>query len=167
MIQNNEVRVSSVRLASWGNLALAPSYTSYRVIEGGQQQRRVEAEARAKREREARMSICQESPRLRQQNAAYVRRAMLTLATAALVLALISLTWHFADSLVNQRVQHALQSVTYQTVVVHAGDTLWDIAQHHAVRGCSTQDLVDHIRSINHIQSAYIQAGTQLSVPCS
>ena len=93
------------------------------------------------------------------------RGTLLTIATMALVIAVLSLTWRLSDVMTTSRVQHALQDVSYQTIVVHSGDTLWSIAEAHAVHGCTTEELVTHIREINNIQDSCLGVGTRLEVP--
>lgn len=168
MIKNNAVRTVNVRTECIGNLALAPSYPSYRVLEGGQSKQRVQAKRNTHvtcdcevRSRSNHMVV-----RTRQARAASVRATLLAIASMALVIAVLSLVWQLPDIIAASRVQHALQDASYQTVVVHSGDTLWDIAQNHSVSGCSTTELVSHIRDINNIQDACLQVGMQLSVPC-
>lgn len=62
----------------------------------------------------------------------------------------------YADSVAN---------VTYETVRVHAGDSLWSLAEEHPVDGLSTQETSDMIRSVNHLEHGSLDAGAHLKVP--
>lgn len=73
----------------------------------------------------------------------------------------------FAAALFTQ--QHAfdaaLSSSDRTVVQVDTGDTLWDIAQAHAVKGLSVHDTVNVIRAWNHLDSGVLQPGMDLAVP--
>lgn len=59
-------------------------------------------------------------------------------------------------------------NVTYETVRVQSGDSLWSLAQEHSVDGLSTQETSDIIRSVNHLEHGSLDAGDVLKVPaCS
>lgn len=62
----------------------------------------------------------------------------------------------YADSVAN---------ATYETVRVHAGDSLWSLAEEHPVDGLSTQETSDMIRSVNHLEHGSLDAGAHLKVP--
>lgn len=62
----------------------------------------------------------------------------------------------YADSVAN---------VTYETVRVQAGDSLWSLAEEHPVDGLSTQETSDMIRSVNHLEHGSLDAGAHLKVP--
>ncbi len=56
-------------------------------------------------------------------------------------------------------------NVTYETVRVQSGDSLWSLAQEHSVDGLSTQATSDIIRSVNHLEHGSLDAGDVLKVP--
>ena len=56
-------------------------------------------------------------------------------------------------------------NVTYETVRVQPGDSLWSLAQEHSVDGLSTQETSDIIRSVNHLEHGSLDAGDVLKVP--
>ena len=56
-------------------------------------------------------------------------------------------------------------NVTYETVCVQSGDSLWSLAQEHSVDGLSTQETSDIIRSVNHLEHGSLDAGDVLKVP--
>ena len=62
----------------------------------------------------------------------------------------------YADSVAN---------VTYETVRVQPGDSLWSLAQEHPIDGLSTQETSDMIRSVNHLDRGSLDAGAVLKVP--
>ena len=62
----------------------------------------------------------------------------------------------YADSVAN---------VTYETIHVQSGDSLWSLAQEHSVDGLSTQETSDIIRSVNHLEHGSLDAGDVLKVP--
>ena len=56
-------------------------------------------------------------------------------------------------------------NVTYETVRVQSGDSLWSLAQEHPIDGLSTQETSDMIRSVNHLERGSLDAGAVLKVP--
>lgn len=62
----------------------------------------------------------------------------------------------YADSVAN---------VTYETIHVQSGDSLWSLAQEHSVDGLTTQETSDIIRSVNHLEHGSLDAGDVLKVP--
>lgn len=62
----------------------------------------------------------------------------------------------YADSVTN---------VTYETIRVQSGDSLWSLAEEHPIDGLSTQETSDLIRSVNHLEHGSLDAGVDLKVP--
>lgn len=62
----------------------------------------------------------------------------------------------YADSVAN---------VTYETIRVKSGDSLWSLAEEHPIDGLSTQETSDVIRSVNHLDHGSLDAGVDLKVP--
>lgn len=56
-------------------------------------------------------------------------------------------------------------NVTYETVRVQSGDSLWSLAQEHPIEGLSTQETSDMIRSVNRLEHGSLDAGAHLKVP--
>ena len=56
-------------------------------------------------------------------------------------------------------------NVTYETVRVQSGDSLWSLAQEHPIEGLSTQETSDMIRNVNHLEHGSLDAGAHLKVP--
>lgn len=59
----------------------------------------------------------------------------------------------------------SVSNVTYETVRVQSGDSLWSLAQEHPIEGLSTQETSDMIRSVNHLEHGSLDAGAHLKVP--
>ena len=59
----------------------------------------------------------------------------------------------------------SVSNVTYETVRVQSGDSLWSLAQEHPIDGLSTQETSDMIRSVNHLDRGSLDAGAVLKVP--
>lgn len=59
----------------------------------------------------------------------------------------------------------SVSNVTYETVRVQSGDSLWSLAQEHPIEGLSTQETSDMIRNVNHLEHGSLDAGTHLKVP--
>ena len=59
----------------------------------------------------------------------------------------------------------SVSNVTYETVRVQPGDSLWSLAQEPPIEGLSTQETSDMIRSVNHLERGSLDAGAHLKVP--
>lgn len=59
----------------------------------------------------------------------------------------------------------SVSNVTYETVRIQSGDSLWSLAQEHPIEGLSTQETSDMIRNVNHLEHGSLDAGTHLKVP--
>ena len=59
----------------------------------------------------------------------------------------------------------SVSNVTYETVRVHAGDSLWSLAEEHPVEGLTTQETSDMIRSVNQLERGSLDVGAVLKVP--
>ena len=59
----------------------------------------------------------------------------------------------------------SVSNVTYETVRVQSGDSLWSLAQEHPIEGLSTQETSDMIRNVNHLEHGSLDAGVHLKVP--
>lgn len=164
---------TALRSTSQAGFSAIPAQHRFCVIEGGRARSQThqiamshasqKATARRVRHPHARKSID-----VRPQPRTITTRTHAVVAlTVALAFVILSLTWRLTDVLAEHRVQQALAQVEYQTIVVHSGDTLWRIAEEHAVRGCSTEELVYHIRALNDVQNAYLIPGMRLTVPQS
>ena len=59
----------------------------------------------------------------------------------------------------------SVSNVTYETVRVQSGDSLWSLAQEHPIEGLSTQETSEMIRNVNHLEHGSLDAGVHLKVP--
>lgn len=59
----------------------------------------------------------------------------------------------------------SVSNVTYETVRVQSGDSLWSLAQEHPIEGLSTQETSDMIRNVNHLEHGSLDVGAHLIVP--
>ncbi|MCU1595244.1 MAG: LysM peptidoglycan-binding protein [Frankiales bacterium] len=90
------------------------------------------------------------------------RRGRVVLVLAVLVLALVAFTAGRGSSA--QGVTDATARTPYASTTVHAGETLWSVAQ----RVAPSQDprqVIAAIQQLNHLQGSTLQAGQQLLLP--
>lgn len=55
--------------------------------------------------------------------------------------------------------------VYYESVLIHSGDTLWDIAAEYKADGEKTKHMVGKIQKLNQMRSEHIRAGERILVP--
>jgi LysM repeat protein len=60
---------------------------------------------------------------------------------------------------------HAAKPVTYTTVTVKSGDSLWNLADERTAQGGDVQATVDAIIAVNHLKGAELVPGQHLSIP--
>ena len=83
----------------------------------------------------------------------------------ALTMLVLGCAWLRVDHLTNERVASALATASVECVTVMPGDSLWQIAAEHPVKGCTTEQLVNHIIAENNLDDAMLRPGMRLSVP--
>lgn len=59
----------------------------------------------------------------------------------------------------------SVSNVTYETIRVQPGDSLWSLAEEYPIEGLSTQETSDMIRNVNHLEHGLLAAGAYLKVP--
>ena len=59
----------------------------------------------------------------------------------------------------------SVSNVTYETIRVQPGDSLWSIAEEYPIEGLSTQETSDMIRNVNHLEHGSLATGAYLKVP--
>lgn len=96
--------------------------------------------------------------------------APVALKASTIVAVAVALTLFFvlATSIFSARhaaYAESVSNVTYETVCVQPGDSLWSLAQEHPIEGLSTQETSDMIRSVNHLEHGSLNAGAHLKVP--
>lgn len=99
-----------------------------------------------------------------------VASAPVALKASTIVAVAVSLTLFFvlATSIFSARhaaYAESVSNVTYETVCVQPGDSLWSLAQEHPIEGLSTQETSDMIRNVNHLEHGSLDAGAHLKVP--
>ena len=60
---------------------------------------------------------------------------------------------------------HAAKPVTYTTVTVKSGDSLWAIASKRTATDGDVQAMVDEIVAVNHLDGAALNPGQHLRIP--
>jgi len=60
---------------------------------------------------------------------------------------------------------HAAPPVSYRTVTVHPGETLWSLAERVTPPSADVQSTVDAIMGANHLADASLRVGERLRVP--
>ena len=89
------------------------------------------------------------------------RRGRLTVLVLFVALALLLLGVLGGQSAATDEAGTPVQT---RTVVVDAGDTLWEIASDVAEPG-EVREMIHHIQQLNALPSAGLQAGQELAVP--
>ena len=59
----------------------------------------------------------------------------------------------------------SVSNVTYETIRVQPGDSLWSLAEEYPIEGLSTQETSDMIRNVNHLEHGSLATGAHLKVP--
>lgn len=59
----------------------------------------------------------------------------------------------------------SVSNVTYETIRVQPGDSLWSLAEEYPIEGLSTQEISDMIRNVNHLEHGSLATGAYLKVP--
>ena len=96
--------------------------------------------------------------------------APVALKVSTIVALAVALTLFFVLATTIFSARHAayaesVSNVTYETVRVQSGDSLWSLAQEHPIEGLSTQETSDMIRNVNHLEKGSLDAGAHLKVP--
>jgi len=60
---------------------------------------------------------------------------------------------------------HAAKPVTYASVTVKSGDSLWNLANDRTPQGGDIQATVDAIIAVNHLHGSEIAPGQHLNIP--
>ena len=95
-------------------------------------------------------------------------RVALKVPTIVAVAVALTLFFVLATSVFSARhaaYAESVSNVTYETICVQPGDSLWSLAQEHPIEGLSTQETSDMIRNVNHLEHGSLDAGAHLKVP--
>lgn len=101
---------------------------------------------------------------------AVVAPARVALKVPTIVAVAVALTLFFVLATSVFSARHAayaesVSNVTYETIRVQPGDSLWSLAEEYPIEGLSTQETSDMIRNVNHLEHGSLAAGAHLKVP--
>lgn len=54
---------------------------------------------------------------------------------------------------------------TYQSTVIHSGDSLWSIAEEHKLPDMTVEEYIQDVCQINHLNSSQLISGEYLIIP--
>ena len=94
--------------------------------------------------------------------------AALKVSTIVAVAVALTLFFVLATSVFSARhaaYAESVSNVTYETIRVQPGDSLWSLAEEYPIEGLSTQETSDMIRNVNHLEHGSLAAGAHLKVP--
>lgn len=151
--QNRTTHTTSY--ATSGNLALVPDEAPvFTVIEGG-------APRRSTRTTDQRTPLRAE---FRQGEARLGVRCAI-----AFVLVLVTLVGasFISDAVIAAACERSFERIGTESVVVHEGDCLWEIAEAHPVEGRSVNDVIRWIQRTNGLGNGTLYVGQELIVPLS
>ena len=135
-----------------GNLALkleTPAEPTFTVVQGGR----------------SGIQPLTVKPARNQQAVAAPARVALRVPT---IVAAFTLFFVLATSVFNARhaaYAESVSNITYETIRVQSGDSLWSLAEEYPIEGLSTQETSDMIRNVNHLEHGSLAAGAHLKVP--
>ena len=107
-------------------------------------------------------------PARNQQAVAAPGRVALKVPTIVAVAVALTLFVVLATSVFSARhaaYAESVSNVTYETIRVQPGDSLWSLAEEYPIEGLSTQETSDMIRNVNHLEHGSLAAGAHLKVP--
>lgn len=107
-------------------------------------------------------------PARNQQAVAAPGRVALKVPTIVAVAVALTLFFVLAMSVFSARhaaYAESVSNVTYETIRVQSGDSLWSLAEEYPIEGLSTQETSDMIRNVNHLEHGSLAAGAHLKVP--
>ena len=107
-------------------------------------------------------------PARNQQAVAAPGRVALKVPTIVAVAVALTLFFVLATSVFSARhaaYAESVSNVTYETIRVQSGDSLWSLAEEYPIECLSTQETSDMIRNVNHLEHGSLAAGAHLKVP--
>lgn len=107
-------------------------------------------------------------PARNQQAVVATARVALKVPTIVAVAVALTLFFVLATSVFSARhaaYAESVSNVTYETIRVQPGDSLWSLAEEYPIEGLSTQETSDMIRNVNHLEHGSLAAGAHLKVP--
>ena len=137
-----ELTMSQTVYACDGSLALSVEPCRLRLVEGG-------------------LSKHGSSSRTHRSNAVHANLVYVVIA----LMAALAITWYATDCFARMHAERMLDETACETIIVGEGDTLWGIAESRQIDGCTTEQVVRHIRQINGLESSMLREGSSLRVP--
>ena len=107
---------------------------------------------------------CNKSGKARRASLFNSQNVALLSVSLILIFALAAM-WRWSDRCAAARVEDAFSSISYETITVMPGDTIWQIAETHPVQGCTTYEVVRHIAEANELPKGPLSVGLSLVVP--
>lgn len=107
-------------------------------------------------------------PACNQRAAVAPARVSLKVPTIVAVAVALTLFFVLATSVFSARhaaYAESVSNVTYETIRVQPGVSLWSLAEEYPIEGLSTQETSDMIRNVNHLEHGSLAAGAHLKVP--
>ena len=107
-------------------------------------------------------------PARNQQTVVAPARVALKIPTIVAVAVALTLFFVLATSVFSARhaaYAESVSNVTYETIRVQPGDSLWSLAEEYPIEGLSTQETSDMIRNVYHLEHGSLAAGAHLKVP--
>lgn len=107
-------------------------------------------------------------PARNQQTVVAPARVALKVPTIVAVAVALTLFFVLATSVFSARhaaYAESVSNVTYETIRVQPGDSLWSLAEEYPIEGLSTQETSDMIRNVNHLEHGSLAASAHLKVP--
>lgn len=149
--------IAAKRYPVYGSLALCEEEpVHFEVIEGGKG-----SKDQHRATREMRRDACSQQDMCRSK--AY---NIVVFTLVALVLgAMLAVSCLVCDLRAEKRYQQLFGQVSTTELMVHSGDSLWDIAAVHEVDGASTREVVDWIKHENGLSGGIIFPGQIITVP--
>lgn len=140
-----------------GNLALkleTPAEPTFTVVQGGR----------------SGIQPLTVKPARNQQAVVAPARVALKVPTIVAVAVAVALTLFFVLATSVFSARHAayaesVSNITYETIRVQTGDSLWSLAEEYPIEGLSTQETSGMIRNVNHLEHGSLAAGAHLKVP--
>lgn len=155
------------QFGTYGNLALAPhacEYGQLNVIDGMGRRSHGSLRIAVSRPTQEQLLAPDSFPRTTAK-ATTLPRAFICTALLAVLVCCCTFIIHTVQSYRIDSHQKALSSITYESVHVQPGESLWSLAEDHSVDGMATAEVADAIKLENNLSSGMLKAGMELMVP--
>jgi hypothetical protein len=153
-------QTSRTSYPTYGSLALKPTYhNQFDLVDCRPYAPKTRSgrDLRARQHAEARIRA--------RSRAVFAVRLLLAGLALACALVVLAASTRLAGSLMPTDNADVTYTQANRVVVVHAGDTVWQIAASHPVQGWTTADLAHYIVQTNDLAQSGISCGMRLVVP--